>query len=163
MLSLLIQHQSHLILKDDMYTSYLHGITETTRDFITGIVVNVDRIDRSIGDTLDRSCRISLTIGYVHKTLKINLIKSWDNFRDVWILSLPIEGAVFFCSPCTLYEVQNTVYCSIVVLMYLILYRIFFKTWPLECLKDIHGIFNKKTLEEKNCLLFTLVVMAPSL
>ncbi|XP_071794814.1 alpha-ketoglutarate-dependent dioxygenase alkB homolog 6-like [Asterias amurensis] len=72
-LSLLLQPRSLLVLKDDMYTSYLHGITETTSDLITDKVVNIDRMDHSIGDTLDRSCRISLTIRYVPKTLKMNL------------------------------------------------------------------------------------------
>ncbi|XP_038079388.1 alpha-ketoglutarate-dependent dioxygenase alkB homolog 6-like [Patiria miniata] len=71
--SLLLQPRSLLILKDDMYTSCLHGIAERTDDVVTEKVANLDRTGRALGDGLERSCRISLTIRYVPKTLKMKL------------------------------------------------------------------------------------------
>ena len=53
---------------------YWHGIKETSEDTITSAVVNPDRskvVD--IGQPLQRSRRISLTIRHVPKVLKMRL------------------------------------------------------------------------------------------
>ncbi|XP_022096666.1 alpha-ketoglutarate-dependent dioxygenase alkB homolog 6-like [Acanthaster planci] len=72
-LSLLLQPCSLLILKDHMYTSFLHGIAERTQDIVTDSVANLAPTDQMPGDRLERSCRISLTIRHVPKTLKMKL------------------------------------------------------------------------------------------
>lgn len=77
MFSLLLEPCSLLILKDDMYNVYLHGIKETYQD-----VFNIDKIanyehltsfkNTDVGSTLNRETRVSLTIRYVPKVLKLN-------------------------------------------------------------------------------------------
>ena len=72
--SLLLEPNSLLILKDSMYTSYLHGIAERKEDVIAAdTVANLPLTSYKDGDTVERTCRISLTIRFVPKTLKIQL------------------------------------------------------------------------------------------
>ena len=73
--SLLLEPNSLLILKDTMYSSYLHGIQEKTQDEISDRVANLALTTdgHKCGDKLERTCRVSLTIRYVPKTLKIQL------------------------------------------------------------------------------------------
>ena len=60
---------------DDMYKAYLHGIAERTSDMVTDRVANLDKCDGvSMGQTLSRTTRISLTIRHVPKTIKNKLI-----------------------------------------------------------------------------------------
>ena len=56
-----------------MYTKYLHGIEEVMSDTIDDKVVNIDRCRGDIGDTLERSVRVSLTIRHVLKVLKTKI------------------------------------------------------------------------------------------
>lgn len=75
---LLIEPRSLLILKDDMYTKYLHSIAEQTHDTITTQLANLgqcadDELKNQIGGTIERNRRISLTIRHVPKTSKIRL------------------------------------------------------------------------------------------
>lgn len=75
---LLIEPRSLLILKDDMYTKYLHSIAEQTHDTITTQLANLgqcadDELKNQIGGTIERNRRISLTIRHVPKTTKIRL------------------------------------------------------------------------------------------
>ncbi|CAH1175839.1 unnamed protein product [Phaedon cochleariae] len=73
---LMLESCSLVIIKDDMYSKYLHSISERVEDKISDCV-NIDnnynncRIDTS--DVLKRSTRVSLTIRSVHKVLKIKL------------------------------------------------------------------------------------------
>lgn len=73
---LLIEPGSLLILKDDMYSKYLHSISEVTEDLITSGIANIERCagfkDR-IGETVKRGRRVSLTIRHVPKTSKMKL------------------------------------------------------------------------------------------
>jgi len=77
MFSLILEPCSLLILKDDMYKVYLHGIKETKEDlFITNTIANYENLN-SFKDVLPstilkRETRVSLTIRYVPKVLKIN-------------------------------------------------------------------------------------------
>lgn len=58
-----------------MYKTYLHGIEERTTDNMTDKVVNLSQCGGiSIGETLSRKTRISLTIRHVPKTIKNKLI-----------------------------------------------------------------------------------------
>ena len=68
--SLFVQPRSLLVLKDDMYEKYLHGIEEIHQDVISDKICNLN--DSSvIGQAFPRSTRISLTIRHVPKTTKM--------------------------------------------------------------------------------------------
>ena len=75
--SLLIEPKSLLILQDDMYKIYLHGIRELKEDIIkdkTNSILNYELLndDFKSKDVCERNTRISLTIRFVPKTLKLN-------------------------------------------------------------------------------------------
>ena len=70
--SVLVRPRSLLVLRDDMYTKYLHGIEETHEDVISDKICNLNDCD-SVGKTLPRTTRISLTIRHVPKTSKMKL------------------------------------------------------------------------------------------
>lgn len=74
---LLIEPRSLLILKDDMYKTYLHSIANETHDIITPDLANIeqccDDLKNRVGGTIKRNRRISLTIRHVPKTSKIHL------------------------------------------------------------------------------------------
>ena len=68
--SLFVEPRSLLVLKDDMYHKYLHGIEEIDQDVICDKICNLN--DRSvIAQAFPRSTRISLTIRHVPKTTKM--------------------------------------------------------------------------------------------
>merc|ERR1711974_447786 len=69
--SILVEPRSLIILKNDMYHKYLHGIEETTEDKLTEDIVNVKAED--LGAVRERKRRISLTIRHVPKTSKLKL------------------------------------------------------------------------------------------
>lgn len=73
--SLLLEPRSLLILKDDMYTKLLHGISERNVDLISHTIPNISSCNAvsDVGRTLERGTRVSLTIRYVPKTLKLKL------------------------------------------------------------------------------------------
>ena len=77
MFSIFVEPRSLLVLQDDMYKIYLHGIKEVKQDLIhKDKIINFDRVQNySLEDSkiIDRDTRISLTIRYVPKVLKINL------------------------------------------------------------------------------------------
>lgn len=74
MLSLLVQRQSLLILQDDMYKCYLHGIKGVYEDVLSKHVVNLSSAGAQVGDTLPRGTRVSLTIRHVPKVIRANLL-----------------------------------------------------------------------------------------
>ncbi|CAI6364144.1 unnamed protein product [Macrosiphum euphorbiae] len=73
--SLLLQRRSLLILKDKMYTEYMHGIEEITNDIIDDKISNITFCGSNIqnGIPLTRNKRISLTIRNVPRVSKFNL------------------------------------------------------------------------------------------
>ena len=72
--SLLLKPRSLLILKDSLYTDFLHGIEEVTEDVISeGRVLNAVSLGVKNGERLERGTRISLTIRNVPKTSKMKL------------------------------------------------------------------------------------------
>ncbi|XP_067294658.1 alpha-ketoglutarate-dependent dioxygenase alkB homolog 6 [Pseudorasbora parva] len=73
-LSLLVQRKSLLILQDDMYKCYLHGIQRVSEDVLSEHVVNLSSTGAQVGDTLPRSTRVSLTIRHVPKIFGANLL-----------------------------------------------------------------------------------------
>lgn len=71
--SIYLEPRSLVVLQDDMYKKYLHGIKEIVEDSIDREkVLNYDRID-STNLKLIRDTRISLTIRHVPKIFKANL------------------------------------------------------------------------------------------
>lgn len=73
---LLIEPRSLLILKDDMYKTYLHSIAHEKYDAITNDLSNLEQcteFKNHIDKTVERNRRISLTIRHVPKTSKIHL------------------------------------------------------------------------------------------
>lgn len=77
MFSLLLEPCSLLILKKEMYKIYLHGIKETQEDiFDSSLIANYEHLTSfktsPESTTLKRDTRVSLTIRYVPKVLKIN-------------------------------------------------------------------------------------------
>ncbi|WAR19213.1 ALKB6-like protein [Mya arenaria] len=73
--SILLQPRSLILVRDDMYTRYLHGIAERTDDIINTSVANLDKcVGVNVGDKITRTTRVSLTIRYVPKTIKAKLL-----------------------------------------------------------------------------------------
>ncbi|KAG8448859.1 hypothetical protein GDO86_015800 [Hymenochirus boettgeri] len=73
-LSLLLEPRSLLVIREALYTSYLHGISPQNDDTLNSTVVNLDCCSANAGDTLERDTRVSLTIRYVPKVLKTPLL-----------------------------------------------------------------------------------------
>ncbi|KAF9150197.1 Alpha-ketoglutarate-dependent dioxygenase alkB 6 [Mortierella sp. AD011] len=72
--SLLIQPRSLLVLKEDVYNKYMHGIREVTLDDLrkSNILNLNEALPEGVNDTnslLERGTRISLTFRIVQKTL----------------------------------------------------------------------------------------------
>nr|XP_045598452.1 alpha-ketoglutarate-dependent dioxygenase alkB homolog 6-like isoform X2 [Procambarus clarkii] len=72
--SLLLEARSLLILQEDMYTHYLHGISQVTQDTLSQDMFNFEQCSSMLGDVLTRGKRISLTIRHVPKVLKAKLV-----------------------------------------------------------------------------------------
>ena len=68
--SLLVKPRSLLILKNDMYHKYLHGIEEIHEDVLSDKICNL-KDPSVIGQTFPRSTRVSLTIRHVPNTKKM--------------------------------------------------------------------------------------------
>ena len=63
-----------LILKDELYHDFLHGIDESTEDSVDDSVRNLIPAGVDIGDKVKRSTRISLTIRNVPRTSKAKIL-----------------------------------------------------------------------------------------
>ncbi|XP_039180975.1 alpha-ketoglutarate-dependent dioxygenase alkB homolog 6 isoform X2 [Crotalus tigris] len=71
---LLLKPRSLLVLQEDMYVRYLHGIRPVMADTVTQKVANASLCGCDFGDTLPRQTRVSLTIRHVPKVLKTSII-----------------------------------------------------------------------------------------
>ncbi|XP_053329954.1 alpha-ketoglutarate-dependent dioxygenase alkB homolog 6 [Spea bombifrons] len=71
--SLLLEPRSLLVLRENLYTDYLHGIRPLTEDALSHAVANLNQCTAQAGDTLQRGTRVSLTIRHVPKVLKTSL------------------------------------------------------------------------------------------
>lgn len=71
--SLLLEPKSLLVLQDDMYKVYLHGIRELSEDVLTkdSKILNYEHLNED-PTKLERQTRVSLTIRFVPKILKLN-------------------------------------------------------------------------------------------
>ncbi|MBN3310003.1 ALKB6 dioxygenase, partial [Amia calva] len=74
LLSLLVEPRSLLILRDDMYLRFLHGIRPVTQDTVTDKVANLHTTGAKARDSLSRATRVSLTIRHVPKVIKTSLL-----------------------------------------------------------------------------------------
>ncbi|XP_015791974.1 alpha-ketoglutarate-dependent dioxygenase alkB homolog 6 [Tetranychus urticae] len=73
--SLLLQPRSLVITSKEAYTSYLHGIDEVQKDTIDEKVVNLGSCTGvKVGDNLERTTRLSLTIRYVPKAIQARFL-----------------------------------------------------------------------------------------
>lgn len=72
-LSLLLEPRSLLVLQEDLYVRYLHGIRFVTEDSLTEKVANLAVCRSRVGETLRRGTRVSLTIRQVPKVLKTSI------------------------------------------------------------------------------------------
>lgn len=73
--TLLLEPRSLLILKDDVYKEYLHGIDEVSEDVVNDEVRNLHKCEQiyQIGQRLQRTTRISLTIRNVPRCCNFKL------------------------------------------------------------------------------------------
>ncbi|XP_062617557.1 alpha-ketoglutarate-dependent dioxygenase alkB homolog 6-like [Saccostrea cucullata] len=73
--SILLEPRSLVFVCDDMYRTYLHGISERTTDRISESIANIDKceIDKSVTE-LHRTTRVSLTIRHVPRVLKSKIL-----------------------------------------------------------------------------------------
>lgn len=65
-----------LILKHDAYEKFLHGIDFIAKDLLSKDIANLylcEGVDAGV--ELERKTRVSLTIRYVPKVLKANILK----------------------------------------------------------------------------------------
>ena len=64
-----------LVLTEDMYNTYLHGIAERTEDIVDcSNVCNMEQLCQPTSATnIKRTTRVSLTIRHVPKVLKVKL------------------------------------------------------------------------------------------
>lgn len=72
---ILLEPLSLVIIKDDLYSKYLHSISERKIDEITEDCINISFTGNKclIGEVLERNTRVSVTIRNVPKVLKIKL------------------------------------------------------------------------------------------
>lgn len=70
-----LEPRSLLILKNDLYNNFMHGIADNEEDLITENIKNLGNLSEmhKIGSKLMRNKRISLTIRYVPKTTTMRL------------------------------------------------------------------------------------------
>ena len=52
-----------------MYTDYLHGIAERTRDVVDASMVNGPTCGVAVGEAYDRETRVSLTFRHLVRTI----------------------------------------------------------------------------------------------
>jgi len=72
----MLEPNSLLVLQDDMYTKYLHGIaTGREEDLVSSSIANLQQlaVRPNLGEWLKRSTRVSLTIRHVPKTIRLKL------------------------------------------------------------------------------------------
>ncbi|RUS80554.1 hypothetical protein EGW08_011694 [Elysia chlorotica] len=75
-LSILLEPRSLVLVCGEMYTQHLHGIAEQTHDTVTDKIANLQCLSRpvTIGETLQRDTRVSLTIRHVPRTVKTKFL-----------------------------------------------------------------------------------------
>lgn len=72
--SLFLEPRSLLILQDDLYLNYLHGIQERNEDVLNDNILNLDHLTTQTGkQPVVRGTRISLTIRHVLKVSKFKI------------------------------------------------------------------------------------------
>ncbi|CAL1279520.1 unnamed protein product [Larinioides sclopetarius] len=72
--SILLERCSLLLVQDNLYTKYLHGIKEISTDVIDENIKNLNMCSTENATEMSRQSRISLTIRHVPHTIKANRI-----------------------------------------------------------------------------------------
>lgn len=72
---MLLERRSLLVLQENMYNNYMHGIEEIRNDIIDDSISNLNVCESHInyGSSMTRNKRISLTIRNVPKVSKFNI------------------------------------------------------------------------------------------
>lgn len=79
MCAILLEPRSLVVIRDDAYTSYLHGIEEIESDHVDERMINLKECKgREVGDVLPRSRRLSCTIRYV-SNMRMDLLSLLKN------------------------------------------------------------------------------------
>lgn len=73
--SMLLERRSLILVTNEAYAHYLHGIDERPVDYITEKVFNREICNRKIGDEVNRGLRISITIRNVPNVKKQNVME----------------------------------------------------------------------------------------
>lgn len=85
--SILLEPKSLVFVCDDMYKTYLHGISERTVDKISNSIANIEMCEMAqSAEDLTRTTRVSLTIRHVPKVLKAKFL-----FGKKWFCSICIK------------------------------------------------------------------------
>ena len=74
--SIALRPRALLIVKDEVYTKYMHGIAERKEDEIDEKVINAKEAQLERGQVLQRELRVSLTIRHVKKVIKSKVLSS---------------------------------------------------------------------------------------
>ena len=72
LLNLKVRRRSLVVLKDECYSTLLHGIQEVREDKMDSSIVNLTE-DEKKSMVMPRSTRVSLTIRHVPKTSKLKI------------------------------------------------------------------------------------------
>ena len=72
LLTLKVRRRSLVVLKDECYSTLLHGIQEVREDKMDSSIVNLTE-DEKKSMVMPRSTRVSLTIRHVPKTSKLKI------------------------------------------------------------------------------------------
>ena len=67
-----VRRRSLVVLKDECYSSLLHGIQEVKEDKMDGSIINLTEEEMERG-VMARNTRVSLTIRHVPKTSKLKI------------------------------------------------------------------------------------------
>merc|ERR1712055_1137931 len=70
--AVLVRRRSLVVLKDECYSSLLHGIQEVKEDMMDSSIVNLTVEEKERG-VMVRDTRVSLTIRHVPKTSKLKI------------------------------------------------------------------------------------------
>eukprot|EP01091_Cochliopodium_minus_P019565 TRINITY_DN825_c0_g1_i1.p1 TRINITY_DN825_c0_g1~~TRINITY_DN825_c0_g1_i1.p1 ORF type:complete len:237 (+),score=70.94 TRINITY_DN825_c0_g1_i1:270-980(+) len=77
--SIALRPRALLIVKDEVYTNYMHGIEERMEDVVDDKVINLEQTGLHVGDVIKRELRISATIREVKLVLKKKIFNLFNN------------------------------------------------------------------------------------
>lgn len=100
--SILLEPRSLVFVCEDMYKTYLHGISERTVDKISNSIANIEMCEMAQSvEALTRTTRVSLTIRHVPKVLKAKFLfgKKWFCWIFIKTVKITYLYNFFFFAP----------------------------------------------------------------